>query len=199
MQAIDLTGKKFGKLTVLKKLNYSKSGHSYYWECKCECGKIIKVSANNLKSNHTKSCGCYKSEKAQTHKHSKTRLYNIYYNMKSRCYNTKNPYYYNYGGRGVIICDEWLNDFETFYNWAMNNSYKENLTIDRIDVNGNYEPNNCRWITIRENSNNKRNNHFETYNGETHTIAEWARILGINNSTLNNRLTRHSFIEAINM
>lgn len=199
MKPIDLSGKQFGKLLVLSRSEYSKTAHAYLWNCQCECGNIVKVSGNNLKNGHTKSCGCLKIKKQKTHELSDTRLYNIFYNMKSRCYNTKNPYFYNYGGRGITICNEWLNDFTAFYNWAITNRYKDNLQIDRIDVNGNYEPTNCRWVTIIQNSNNKRTNRYETYMGETHTIAEWAKILGINKSTLYNRLTRHSFVEAINM
>lgn len=199
MKAIDLSGKKYGKLTVLERAEYSKTAHTYFWNCKCDCGKLVKINGNNLKSGHTKSCGCYKIENKKTHELSNTRLYDIFYNIKSRCYNKKNKYYYNYGGRGIKICDEWKNNFLEFYNWAIKNGYNNTLSIDRIDVNGNYEPANCRWVTIKENSNNKRNNHFELYNGEIHTVSEWARILKINRSTLFNRMTRHSFIESINM
>ena len=194
---IDLTGKHFGYLTVLKKCEYSKTSHTYLWECQCVCGNITKINGNNLKSGHTISCGCKKGK--TTHGKHDTRLYCIYYNMKQRCYNSKTKWFKNYGGRGITICQEWLDDFMNFYNWAIDNGYKDNLTIDRIDVNGNYCPENCRWVDKITQANNTRNNRYETYNGETHTIAEWAIILGINSSTLRNRLTRHSFIEAINM
>ena len=199
MKPIDLTNQKFGKLKVLYRLKYSKTAHTYLWLCQCDCGNIIEVSGNNLRSGHTKSCGCLKLEKQITHNLSKTRLYSIYNNMKARCYNPKNPYFYNYGGRGISICDEWLNDFCSFYNWAVNNGYDSSLFIDRINNNGNYEPNNCRWVTPKENSNNKRNNKYILYKGETHTIAQWAEILEINAHTLRNRMYRNlTFEQAIN-
>ena len=120
--------------------------------------------------------------------------------MKARCYNANNPYYYNYGGRGISICDEWLNDFSSFYNWAVNNGYKDTLFIDRINNNGNYEPSNCRWVTPKENSNNKRNNIYIAYKGETHTMSQWAEILQMSESTLRNRMYRNlTFEEAINL
>ena len=100
--------------------------------------------------------------------------------IKSRCYNKNNPRYKDYGGRGITICDEWLNDFMNFYNWAMTNGYKENLTIDRIDVNGNYEPNNCRWVTPKIQSNNKRNNIIVKYNNEKMTLKQWSELLNLN-------------------
>jgi len=108
-----------------------------------------------------------------------TRLYNIWTHMKDRCYNSNYFQYYLYGGRGIKICKEWQNDFMGFYNWAIKNGYDDKLTLDRINVNGNYQPNNCRWITRAEQTRNQRNNINITYMGETHCLSEWSRIKSI--------------------
>lgn len=125
-------------------------------------------------------------------KHGKynTRLYRIWSRMKTRCYNKKYEHFKHYGGRGIKVCDEWLNDFMSFYDWSMSNGYKDNLTIDRIDVNGNYEPSNCRWLTNEEQQNNKRRNIRLTYNGKTQTITQWARELGIKRELIERRHRR---------
>lgn len=189
----DLTEQKFGNLKIIKRLENDKFGHSV-WLCECICGNKIKVLSTNLKRGHTKSCGCKKSyyitHSKITHGKAHTRLYGIYNKMKCRCYNQNNPAYKNYGNRGIKICKEWKQDFENFYNWSMNNGYKEGLSIDRIDNNGNYEPNNCRWVTDKEQANNKRNNHYITYNNETHTLTEWAQMLKISPSTIYRRINR---------
>lgn len=197
MNAIDLTDKKFGNLIVIKRLNYSKLGHTYLWECKCDCGNTTIVRGTNLKSGHTISCGCKKGK--IIHNKWRTRLYRIYANMKQRCNNPKNIWYKNYGARGITICDEWLNDFMNFYNWAQANGYKENLTLDRINVNGNYEPNNCRWADRVVQQNNMRTNRHITYNNETHTVAEWARILNVPSKFLFDRLRSNSFEHIVNL
>ncbi len=123
---------------------------------------------------------------------SKTRLYGIWRDMKKRCYCQSCKGYKNYGGRGITICSDWLHDFQTFYNWAMDNGYAENLSIDRINVNGNYEPSNCRWATKKEQANNKRNNHFLTLNGKTQTITQWANEIGVTDTTVHSRLKRNN-------
>lgn len=119
---------------------------------------------------------------------SHSRIYNTYHSMKQRCYNPSHKSYHNYGGRGIKVCEEWLNDFQAFYDWSMSHGYSDDLTIDRKDNNGNYCPENCRWATYKEQSNNVRTNHIITYKDETHTLKEWSEILNINHNTLYRRI-----------
>lgn len=119
-----------------------------------------------------------------------SRLYTIWCRMKQRCFDTKIECYKNYGGRGITICDEWKNNYSAFKEWAINNGYKDDLTIDRIDVNGNYEPNNCKWATRKEQANNTRTNRNITYNNETHTLAEWSDITGIQRDVIKSRIEK---------
>ena len=164
----DLTGKKFNKLLVLKRTGTDKRRNAI-WLCQCDCGNLKEISSPILKSKTTISCGCLRKENAHKlgkskysdrTKHGKryTRLYSIWCGMKQRCYYKKSENYKNYGGRNIKVCNEWKTNFEIFYNWAINNGYEENLTLDRIDVNGNYEPFNCRWVTWKVQANNKRQN-----------------------------------------
>ena len=127
------------------------------------------------------------------HNLSKTKLFKVWCGMKDRTLNKNDKHYKNYGNRGIKICNEWLEDFKCFYDWALNNGYKEGLTIDRINVNGNYEPNNCRWITWKEQQNNRTNNHYITYKGETHTMKQWSELLGIKYTTLSMRLNKYNW------
>lgn len=189
MARIDLTGQKFGRLTVIEYVGKDRTNNTK-WRCACDCGKEKVILGKNIRYGKTKSCGCYNREKNTGIKHgqSRTRLYHIWRGMLVRCYNPNDSGYKYYGGRGITMCDEWKNDVNAFSKWAMSNGYRDDLTIDRIDVNGNYEPSNCRWATIKEQENNRRNNHFVTYKGETHTIAEWSEIIGMNHQTLYNRL-----------
>lgn len=186
----DLTGQRFGKWTVISRAE--NRCHHTYWLCRCDCGTEKAVNQCNLVKGVTTSCGCYNKEKAnrKTHGLSKHRLYRIYQNMKNRCYRKNDKYYSIYGGRGIKICDEWLNDFAIFAEWALNNGYADTLSIDRINTNGNYEPSNCRWIDNFEQSNNRRTTRQITYNGETHTVREWAKITGIKYEIINDRLKR---------
>lgn len=131
-----------------------------------------------------------KTKYPKTHGLSKTRLHVIWHSMYCRCYYPSTNQYKNYGGRGITICEEWKKNFVSFYNWAMNNGYKESLTIDRIDVNGNYEPNNCRWITRKEQSSNTTQNIFYTIDGETKTSKQWCETYNINQTTFKDRLKR---------
>lgn len=185
----DLIGKKFGRLTVVDFSHTNKHKQSM-WKCKCECGKEIIATGIHLSNGHTKSCGCLKKDVLQsrkTHGMRNTRLYRIWLGMKSRCTIKTTTSFRHYGGRGITICDEWMNDFQSFYDWAMANGYSENLTIDRIDPNGNYEPSNCRWVTTKVQANNKRTNAKILFNGETKTIKEVSEISGINYQTLFSR------------
>lgn len=192
----DLTGKKFGKLTVISRAeDYIKpTGKKIIqWDCLCECGNETIVRGEYLKSGHTKSCGCDKSiSHSITHGQTNTRLYKIWISMKERCYNPARNNYYLYGGRGITICDEWLN-FENFYHWSIDNKYSNELTIDRIDNDLDYSPSNCRWVTNREQANNKRNNRIIEYNKERHTLEEWSRITGIASNTIRMRIDKYGW------
>lgn len=188
-----MIGQKFGRLTVLEELPERKHNTRVY-RCKCDCGNIIDVRKDMLKNGNTKSCGCLQREAAsvvgknkRTHGKSKTRLYSIYHHIINRCYNKNTRNYQNWGGRGIKICDAWLNDFMNFYSWAINNGYHEGLSIDRINVDGNYEPDNCRWATSKEQGNNRRTSIFLTYNGKTQTLKQWSEELGCKYGTMNVR------------
>lgn len=184
----DLTGKKFGRLTVIG-FNRIQKG-SYRWACECECGNVVSVPYSRLMRGETKSCGCILRELKTKHGKSNTRLYTAWENMKTRCYNPNDDFYADYGGRGIKVCDEWLDDFTSFYKWSMENGYKSHLTIDRIDNNGDYSPDNCRWVDLKTQGRNKRNNVQVTINGETKTLSEWAESEGINQKTLFTRYYR---------
>lgn len=198
MSQIALEGRKFGRLTVIK-YEYSKN-YKRYWLCKCECGNEKYISTSKLTTGNTISCGCYQKENIKNglnYKHGlrKTRLYRIWVNMKTRCCNTNDNHFKDYGARGIKICDEWLNDFMNFYNWSMENGYKDNLTIDRIDVNGNYEPSNCRWATILEQNRNRRVVKVITFNGKSQTISQWSSELKLGKETIRERIKKGWTIE----
>lgn len=186
-KALNLIGEKYGKLTVLEKAGKDKRG-CWLWLCKCECGNETIVNGAKLKNGHTKSCGCGSAGNHISHGKTGTRIYRIWQAMKSRCSNTDIPAYKDYGGRGISVCKEWESDFVCFYNWAISNGYDDNLSIDRIDVNGNYEPSNCRWTTKKEQAINTRKFKLFTFNGESHTLKEWCEILNINYRTLRSRI-----------
>lgn len=179
-------GKRFGRLTVINFIRKDDKGRRV-WRCKCDCGKERITYTSNLTSGRVKSCGCLSAEISKdlankyTTKHGKTheRIYTIWLNMRARCNSQYAVGYKNYGGRGIKVCKEWDYSFEKFYEWAISNGYTDSLTLDRKDVNGNYEPDNCRWISQKEQQNNRRNNHWLEMNGEIHTFAEWIDILGI--------------------
>ena len=179
-------GDKFGKLTVLEFVRKDENYKEFY-RCKCDCGNETICEKWNLLSGCVRSCGCLIGKKCK-HGETKTRLFNIWSGMKERCSREKHHEYQNYGGRGITVCEEWIDDFLAFKDWAMANGYQEGLTIDRIDVNGNYEPKNCRWVTKKEQNNNRRNNHTLTYNDQTHTISQWSEITGIGKSTILERI-----------
>lgn len=184
---LKLKGKIFGRLEVLNFSHVSKR-HSH-WKCKCSCGKIKIFYATNLVRGKTKSCGCLNRDllKISKKKHGDSfeRLYRIYAGIKSRCFNKKNEFAYkHYGGRGIKICDEWNNSYESFKKWALKNGYSKNLTINRIDNNGNYCPENCNWATTGEQSLNRRTSFMITFNGKTQALKAWANELNLKYPTL---------------
>lgn len=161
---IDLTGKRYGKLTVIKRAeqnHVSPCGTvSVVWVCQCDCGNIVLVLGKNLRSGKSTNCGCIRKinlpKSRRTHGDSRNcRLYRIYHDMINRCKNPNTENYHRYGGRGISVCDEWLNSYEKFRNWALLNGYTDNLTLDHINNDGNYAPDNCRWVTHKENCQNR--------------------------------------------
>lgn len=193
-KAIDITGNRYGRLVVIRRVENNKRGQAM-WLCQCDCGNEVISDKHRLSSGNTKSCGCIHKETlaARNRANAKhgmrgTHLYSVWHNMKDRCYRQKCKEYPRYGERGICVCDEWLNNFESFRDWAMASGYKDGLTIDRIDNNGNYEPTNCRWSTGKEQANNRRSNHTITYNGQTRTLKEWAELYGIPYGLLKNRI-----------
>lgn len=187
----DMTGKKFGLLTVTG-FDCMKNGQAY-WKCKCECGNIVSVRGGHLRDGNAKSCGCYRAianKKKAKHMMSRSHLYNVYRGMLKRCYLPSCASYPRYGGRGITICDEW-NDkrtgFETFRDWALSHGYKEDLSIDRIDTNGNYCPENCRWATPKQQANNRSTTILITYGGITKPLSFWADLTNANSVTLRQR------------
>lgn len=179
-------GDKFGRLTVIESKGSIK-GH-LVWLCQCDCGKYSTVRGSALKSGTTLSCGCFNHDKKTIHGLSRTRLFKCWDGMMRRVSYEKGRAYKDYGGRGITVCDEWK-DFLTFREWALNRGYSDSLTLDRINVNGNYEPTNCRWITMKDQQNNRRSNHYITYKGKTMTLMQWSEELGISHKLLSDRIT----------
>lgn len=204
----DLTGKRFGRLVVKSRAG-SDSNKNATWLCECDCGSVVVKTGLNLRCGDTKSCGCLQKEIARnlmsTHKESKSRLYRVWYGIKNRCTNPKAVNYKYYGGRGINVCSEWLSSYEAFRDWAYENGYDKNAdvnacTLDRIDVNKGYSPDNCRWANHTEQCRNQRSNRVYSYNGESHCLSEWAQIKGIKYSTLKARINTYGwdFERAIN-
>ncbi|MEY4331797.1 MAG: hypothetical protein RLZZ196_535 [Bacteroidota bacterium] len=193
----DLTNSIIGKLTVLYHIGKDKHG-GYIWRCKCECGNIKDIKSGSL-TRTTKSCGCLQREAVKNnnkivftkHKLKSHKLYSIWSNMKTRCNNDKSNCYQNYGGRGISICNEWNNDFLSFYNWAIVNGWDKDLKLDRTDNNGNYEPTNCRFITNKENCNNKTNNLCVYVNGIRKTAMQISEETGIEYNTVRRKIKKN--------
>jgi hypothetical protein len=169
MKIKDLTGQKFNMLTVIG-FSHTKDDKRF-WHCVCECGKETVVRGRYLQTGHTRSCGCLKAKKKPKHGKAHTRIYRIWRSMKARTNPNNREKYPYYSGRGIAHCKEW-DHFEPFYEWAMANGYSDNLSIDRKDVNGNYEPSNCRWATLEEQGRNKRNNHLIEIDDNKITVSE---------------------------
>lgn len=201
---LDISGQRFGRLIAIKYIGKDKKRNAI-WLFRCDCGKEHISLAYNAKSGKASSCGCYAKEKAASQsaratkmailaitKHGKsgTRLYETYQNMISRCFRKENSNYHDYGGRGISVCEEWINDMQSFFDWAMNNGYDDNLTIDRKDNNKGYSPENCRWATCTEQSRNTRSNVILTLNGKSKILADWANETCIPRSTIKGRIMR---------
>lgn len=187
----DISGQRFGRLVVERQAGQDKSGR-IMWLCKCDCGNERIVHSRHLIHGATKSCGCIVIENVKTHGGSSERLYTVWVDMRSRCNSESEPSYNNYGARGIRVCSEW-DDYATFRKWALSNGYDPNApkykcTLDRVDNDGDYCPENCRWVDRNIQGNNRRNNHYLTALGETHTLAEWSKITGINPETLRGRI-----------
>ena len=203
----DLTGKRFGRLVVIG-LQPSETRKTY-WICQCDCGNIKVIRSDSLQCGSIRSCGCLKKEQdeknlSQGNGHRKyaetgfkvggTRLYSIWQGIKSRCYNEHNARYDRYGGRGIKVCDEWRNDFVNFYNWAIKNGYSADLTIDRINNDGDYCPENCHWATAKEQCNNRSTNILIKIGNATKTLTQWCEIFELNSAAVLARYNRHEFI-----
>jgi len=191
---IDLSGHRFERLLVIAK-GKAKYGTRAFWRCRCDCGNEIVVSAQSLRTGATKSCGCLSSEMTslRNEKHGfakKEKLYDVWKSMRQRCCNKRNKNYQNYGGRGISVCDEWK-DYIVFRSWALGNGYRDGLSIDRVDVNGNYEPSNCRWASDLVQANNTRRNIAISINGISKTASEWEREKGLCGGTISKRIKRY--------
>ena len=194
---IDMTGQRFGRLTVVER-SPRKDSHASWWICKCDCGNTKEVRRACLVKGETKSCGCLNSELSKKrmtknmtkHGYYGTRLYRIWHQMKDRCYNRNAKHYSDYGGRGIRICDEWVDNPKAFIEWSLSHGYSDELTIDRTDNDKGYSPDNCRWVTGAKQQTNKRNNVMITFLGKTQCVAEWARELHINQQLIYGRIKR---------
>lgn len=192
----DLTGKTFNRLTVIERV-HKENNKRTFWKCRCACGKEVIVESSKIKSGHTKSCGCLNEEKQKqhveeltTHNMSNTKLFDVWCSMRSRCENRKNKSYKWYGAKGVRVFDEWIgkDGFQNFYNWSIKNGYKDGLSIDRIDFNGNYEPLNCRWTTPKKQCNNTSRNIYIDYRGERKTLSELCEMYNLKYGIMHHRI-----------
>lgn len=196
---IDITGKRFNDLVVIRRAENANGGVAV-WECQCDCGNTTFVRGSNLKNGAVKSCGCrLKKIHNGTHKMSKTKIYREWAAIKARCYTTTTRTYRDYGGRGIKMCEEWKNSFEAFMSWAYANGYSDKLTIERIDYNGDYSPENCKWIPFNKQQGNRRICYSIEYNGKIKNLADWCRDLDLNYNLVHNRIYKlgWSFEKAI--
>lgn len=188
MGGLNLVGQRFTRLLVIEECG--RRNTFKLWRCICDCGKEVFVTTGHLRNGDTKSCGCFnRAQQKELHtKHgmSKTRLHGIWLNMRKRCYDETNNRFYRYGGRGITVCDDWKGSFENFRDWAISNGYSEGKSLDRIDNDGNYCPENCTWSDAKTQARNRRTSHLEY--GKT--LSEWSEILGINYDLLQQRIVR---------
>lgn len=183
---IDLTGMKFNRLTAVSYVGQGSSGAK--WLFKCDCGKEIITSSYPVRKGKTKSCGCWNEEnkhnRYRVHGLTGTKIQSAWSHMKQRCFNPNCKEYEHYGGRGITVCDEWKNSVAEFAKWAYENGYENNLTLDRIDNNGNYEPNNCRWVSMEVQENNKRNNRYYDIDSGSYTLSQIAKMYSVSRDSL---------------
>lgn len=194
-QFVDMTGMRFGRLVAISKTNERSASGSVKWLFRCDCGNEVIIDGSPVRNGSVKSCGCYHVECATTqgankrvHGKEPERLYNIWCGMKGRCNNPNAPKYNRYGARGIKVCDEWAKDFTVFRDWALTHGYADNLSIDRIDNNGDYEPANCRWATMKQQNRNRSTNHMIDYHGKSVTLAECAEKTGMDYDVLKRRV-----------
>lgn len=194
MKARNHTGETHNNWTILTETFKGSLGRCNKVMARCKCGTVREVNVHKIRSGETKSCGCECRKNiikaATTHGETNTRLFRIWSGMKQRCYMKNFPKFHDYGGRGIKVCVEWIHSYENFRDWSRANGYSDELEIDRTDNNGNYEPDNCRWVDRITNQNNKRNSAYMTVGDETHTVAEWSRLTGINSHALYARIRR---------
>jgi hypothetical protein len=197
MKKIDITGQRFGRLVAVR--YETTTNRVRLWLCKCDCGKEVTVRVAALKNGNTRSCGCLKNEATSQlltkHKDKGTKEYTAWMHMRRRCNNHASKYYYNYGGRGIRVCEEW--DNYLIFLRDVGRAPSKDYSLDRIDVNGNYEPGNVRWATRKEQNNNKRNSIRITINGETKTLQEWCDLFGVNRGTAKYRYKMNMPVELI--
>lgn len=200
-QVKDITGQKYGRLTVLRFSHVDRRTRLAMWHCRCDCGSVSVVAGKSLRAGEVRSCGCLRidrlKEVATTHglsggRAGTPRLYSIWRNMRHRCRNEKATKYELYGGRGVRVCEEW-NDYIAFHAWAIANGYRDDLTLDRVDSDGHYEPANCRWVTPFEQGRFTRNRRLITFRGETRSVTEWAERLGMRATVLSSRINDYGW------
>lgn len=189
---LDLTGMNINGLTFIKRTN-EKAGSTYKWVVECYCGVKFITNPTSVKLNKTLSCGCSRKK----HGDSTTRLYGIWNGMRHRCLDKKHISYHRYGGRGIKVCEEWDKSYENFKEWAINNGYQEELSIDRIDNDKDYSPSNCKWSSIKEQCNNRENNNRLTFNGVSKTVAEWSVETGLPYNTIHKRILHGWEVEDI--
>lgn len=206
----DLAGKRYGKLTVVSFIPPNqRENKNRSWLCRCDCGNMTQVNVTHLKTGHTTSCGCAVVEHIASvnrkYEFVSKRLYAVYKSMMNRCYNLKAHEYKNYGGRGITVCEEWRGEYgyDAFSKWALNssdydiNADRGQCTLDRIDIDKGYSPDNCRWITNKAQQNNKRTNRLLEYGGETHNVTEWAHILGFTEAKMRYHVSMGRSIQEI--
>lgn len=196
-QMINMIGKRFGRLVVIKRTSdhyYPSGRHDVCYTCQCDCGNVVDVLGIHLRSEHTISCGCFRVDTSRqamtTHGMTNTRLHNIWKNMLERCFNHDHKNYDIYGGRGITVCDEWKDNFKSFAEWSFENGYADYLSLDRVNVDDGYSPDNCRWVTQKDQCNNTRRNINVTISNETKTLKQWAEYYGLKYGTIVSRVDR---------